>query len=64
MSESGVVMVRGLRGGERQRLLLVLALVNLPRLVVLDDLAQGLDPAARRDAWAAVDQLPATGPRC
>ena len=46
-----------LSGGERQRLFLVLALVNLPRLVILDELTQGLDPAARRDVWAAVDQL-------
>ena len=46
-----------LSGGERQRLFLVLALVNLPRLVILDELTQGLDPAARRSVWAAVDQL-------
>lgn len=46
-----------LSGGERQRLFLVLALVNRPRLVVLDELTQGLDPAARRGVWSAVDQL-------
>ena len=50
-----------LSGGERQRLFLVLALVNCPRLVVLDELTQGLDPAARRNVWAAVDQLRADG---
>jgi ABC-2 type transport system ATP-binding protein len=47
----------GLSGGERQRLFLVLALLNQPRLVILDELTQGLDPAARRDVWAAVVQL-------
>jgi ABC-2 type transport system ATP-binding protein len=46
-----------LSGGERQRLFLVLALLNRPRLVILDELTQGLDPAARRDVWAAVAQL-------
>jgi ABC-2 type transport system ATP-binding protein len=46
-----------LSGGERQRLFLVLALVNAPPLVILDELTQGLDPAARRSVWAAVDQL-------
>ena len=47
----------GLSGGERQRLFLVLALLNRPRLVVLDELTQGLDPAARREVWSAVAQL-------
>jgi ABC-2 type transport system ATP-binding protein len=50
-----------LSGGERQRLFLVLALLNRPRLVILDELTQGLDPAARRDVWAAVRQLHADG---
>jgi ABC-2 type transport system ATP-binding protein len=50
-----------LSGGERQRLFLVLALLNRPRLVILDELTQGLDPAARRDVWAAVTQLQAEG---
>jgi ABC-2 type transport system ATP-binding protein len=46
-----------LSGGERQRLFLVLALLNRPRLVILDELTQGLDPAARRDVWTAVRRL-------
>jgi ABC-2 type transport system ATP-binding protein len=46
-----------LSGGERQRLFLVLALLNRPRLVILDELTQGLDPAARRNVWAAVRHL-------
>lgn len=46
-----------LSGGQRQRLFLVLALLNRPRLVVLDELTQGLDPAARRDVWDAIRAL-------
>jgi len=46
-----------LSGGERQRLFLVLALLNQPQLVILDELTQGLDPAARRDVWSAVATL-------
>jgi ABC-2 type transport system ATP-binding protein len=45
-----------LSGGQRQRLFLALALVNRPRLVFLDELTQGLDPAARRSTWALVEQ--------
>ena len=51
----------GLSGGERQRLFLVLALLNRPRVVILDELTQGLDPAARRNVWAAIRQLHAAG---
>jgi ABC-2 type transport system ATP-binding protein len=50
-----------LSGGQRQRLFLVLALLNRPRLVVLDELTQGLDPAARRDVWDAVKALRSAG---
>jgi ABC-2 type transport system ATP-binding protein len=50
-----------LSGGERQRLFLVLALLNRPRLVFLDELTQGLDPAARRNVWSAVGQLRSEG---
>jgi ABC-2 type transport system ATP-binding protein len=42
---------------ERQRLFLVLALLGRPRLVILDELTQGLDPSVRRNVWAAVSQL-------
>lgn len=51
----------GMSGGERQRLFLVLALLNRPRLVILDELTQGLDPAARREVWSSVRRLRDSG---
>jgi len=51
----------GMSGGERQRLFLVLAVLNRPRLVILDELTQGLDPAARHEVWSAVEQLRSAG---
>ncbi|MCC7364977.1 MAG: ABC transporter ATP-binding protein [Dehalococcoidia bacterium] len=46
-----------LSGGQRQRLFVALALVNEPEIVFLDEMATGLDPAARRGAWELVRQV-------
>ena len=45
-----------LSGGQRQRLFLALTMVGDPRLVFLDELTQGLDPAARRETWRLIEQ--------
>lgn len=46
-----------LSGGQRQRLFVALALVNDPEIVFLDELTQGLDPAARRMAWGLIREI-------
>jgi ABC-2 type transport system ATP-binding protein len=48
-------------GGQRQRLLLALALVNRPRLLFLDEPSTGLDPQARRELWDIVGRIKAAG---
>jgi ABC-2 type transport system ATP-binding protein len=50
-----------LSGGQRQRLFIALALVNNPRLVFLDEMTTGLDPAARRVAWELIKSVQERG---
>ncbi|NUR04927.1 MAG: ABC transporter ATP-binding protein [Streptomyces sp.] len=50
-----------LSGGQKQRLFIALALIGNPRVVVLDELTTGLDPRARRDTWALIEDVRASG---
>ena len=45
---------RKLSGGQLQRLLLAIALVNDPAVLFLDEPTTGLDPQARRNFWSLV----------
>ncbi len=48
-------------GGQRQRFLLALALINQPELLILDEPSTGLDPQARRNLWNLVNDIKKEG---
>ncbi len=48
-------------GGQRQRFLLALALINRPELLFLDEPSTGLDPQARRNLWDLIQEIKAEG---
>jgi ABC-2 type transport system ATP-binding protein len=50
-----------LSGGQLQRLMLALALINNPELIFLDEPSTGLDPQSRRNLWQIIEQIKAEG---
>ena len=50
-------LARNLSGGMKQKLSLACALVNRPRLLLLDEPTTGVDPVTRQDFWQLVIRL-------
>lgn len=53
--------IRELSGGMRRRLLVARGLINLPRIVVLDEPTIGLDPQAKYLVWHKLGELKSQG---
>jgi len=52
---------RKVSGGQRQRLLLAIALVNNPTVLFLDEPTTGLDPDARQRFWELIQSIQSQG---
>lgn len=61
LSEKRDVAIEKLSGGMKRRLILARALVNSPRLLILDEPTIGLDPQARHLMWERLRTLQAMG---
>lgn len=57
LEEKRKARVENLSGGQRQRLALGIALLNFPKIILLDEPTTGLDPNARREIWTILTRL-------
>jgi len=48
-------------GGQKQRLLLALALLNKPEIIFLDEPSTGLDPQSRQNLWSIIRKVKSLG---
>lgn len=61
LQEKRDAAVESLSGGMKRRLAIARALINRPRIMVLDEPTTGLDPQARHMVWQKLRQLKAQG---
>jgi len=61
LSDKAKSTVAALSGGMKRRLILARALLNEPRVLLLDEPTTGLDPQARHAIWTRIRALRSTG---
>ncbi len=61
LTEKKQAYVNTLSGGQRQRLALGVAIIQKPRILLLDEPTTGLDPHARREIWRILSDLKKQG---
>lgn len=61
LSDKKFAKIKELSGGMKRRLLIVRALLNNPRLLILDEPTTGLDPQVRHLIWNKIRQLKKSG---
>ncbi|MGK7346753.1 MAG: ABC transporter ATP-binding protein [Candidatus Nitrospinota bacterium M3_3B_026] len=57
LEEKSGTRIRALSGGMKRRLTIARALINNPRILILDEPTTGLDPQARRVIWQKLESL-------
>jgi lipooligosaccharide transport system ATP-binding protein len=61
LGEKGKAKIKELSGGMKRRLIIARALLNNPRLLILDEPTTGLDPQVRHLIWDKLRQLKGSG---
>lgn len=61
LREKKDTLIEQLSGGMKRRLILARALINMPRLLILDEPTIGLDPQARHLIWDKLKSLQSQG---
>lgn len=61
LTDKGDVSIEELSGGMKHRLLIARALINEPKLLILDEPTTGLDPQARHLIWDRIEYLKKEG---
>lgn len=61
LGEKRDVWFKKLSGGLKQRVGVAISMVNDPDIIFLDEPTTGLDPKARRDVWAVIQDLKSRG---